>query len=244
MHRTHDAPAVRRAVEYLREAGIESLSLDLIFGLPAGVGAAFARDLDSALALSPGHLSVYGLSIEPRTPLARWISRGATPSPSDDRYAAEFLEAHERLTAAGYGHYEVSNYARPGYRSLHNSVYWQGRAYAGLGPSAHSFSGSERRWNIRDWAAWERAVRSGRNPVDQRESLTPAQRQLERLYLGLRTDAGVPREDWWAIPPALERDWRDRGWLEASAEAFRLTAGGWLYLDLIVSSLTTSADGG
>src|SRR6185503_9870704 len=120
MHRTHDAEAGPRAIQVLRSAGINRISLDLIFGLPDELEPDLARDLESALALEPDHLSVYGLSVEARTPLARWISRGATSAPTDERYAREFLLVHEILAAAGFEHYEVSNYARPGRRSRHN----------------------------------------------------------------------------------------------------------------------------
>ncbi|MBI4421946.1 MAG: radical SAM family heme chaperone HemW, partial [Gemmatimonadetes bacterium] len=158
MHRTHDAGAIPRAVDTLRAAGIHAISLDLIFGLPEELAADFGRDLDRALHLGPTHLSVYGLSVEPRTPLARWISRGAASTPADERYVRDFLLAHGTLVGAGFEHYEVSNYARPGHRSRHNSAYWTSRPYAGLGPAAHSYrrgTGGERRWNLAQWTAYD-----------------------------------------------------------------------------------------
>lgn len=243
MHRTHDVHATGTAVRHLRDAGIASLSVDLIFGLPDELGTDFARDLDAALALEPDHLSIYGLAVEPRTPLARWISRGATAAPSEDRYSREFLLAHETVTAAGFEHYEVSNYARPGRRSRHNSAYWLDSEYLGLGPAAHSYRGGERRWNLRDWTSYERAVQGGQDPTEQRELLGPEARELERLYLGLRTSAGLPRPGPWQLPAEQEARWRSRGWL-ADGPALRLTPSGWLYLDELVASLTTSARSG
>src|SRR5205085_10384146 len=109
MHRSHDAARIAAAVATLRLAGIDNISLDLIFALPAGLARDWGRDLEQALALRPAHLSLYGLTVEERTPLARWISRGATSPPDDERYAAEYLLAHSRLAACGYHFYEVSN---------------------------------------------------------------------------------------------------------------------------------------
>src|SRR5213082_1871764 len=136
MHRAHDATRIGDAVRALRAAGFDNISLDLIFALPAELERDWARDLDLACSLLPAHLSLYGLTVEERTPLARWISRGAAAAPDDERYAEEYLLAHIRLAAYGYQFYEVSNAAREGCRSGHNSAYWSGRAYSGLGPAA------------------------------------------------------------------------------------------------------------
>src|SRR2546423_2867764 len=111
MHRSHDAARIAAAVRNLRDAGVDNISLDLIFALPTMLERDWARDLDQALALRPAHLSLYGLTVEERTPLARWISRGAAAPPDDDRYADEYLLAHSRLAACGYRFYEVSNAA-------------------------------------------------------------------------------------------------------------------------------------
>src|SRR6266704_1009479 len=127
MHRSHDAARIGDAVAMLRGAGIDNISLDLIFGLPAELERDWERDLERALSLLPSHPSLYGLTVEERTPLARWVSRGATAVPNDDRYAEEYLLAHRRLAASGYAFYEVSNAARDGHRSRHNSAYWSGR---------------------------------------------------------------------------------------------------------------------
>src|SRR5689334_3446072 len=187
MHRSHDAAQIGAAVRALRVAGISNVSLDLIFALPAELRRDWARDLDLACALLPDHLSLYGLTVEERTPLARWISRGAASAPDDERYADEYLLAHEKLTASGYQFYEVSNAARDGRRSRHNSAYWSGRPYLGLGPAAHSFDGRARRWNVREWEAYRRTIVAGRSAVVAEEVLTEEQRELERVYLSLRT---------------------------------------------------------
>jgi oxygen-independent coproporphyrinogen-3 oxidase len=235
MHRSHDAARISEAVGTLRAAGIVNISLDLIFALPVELQRNWSRDLDAAVALGPSHLSLYGLTVEERTPLARWISRGATSTPDDDRYAAEYLAAHERLSAAGYHFYEVSNACRDDLRSRHNSAYWSGREYVGLGPAAHSFNGRTRRWNVAQWEAYRRAIGAGRTPVESQEVLTPEQRELERVYLALRTDAGLAAS---ACPPARLPAWTRQGWLEVFADRVRCTAEGWLRLDTLVRDLT------
>ena len=238
MHRSHDGARIGAAVHALRGAGIENVSLDLIFALPAELQRNWERDLELALSLDPDHLSLYGLTVEERTPLARWISRGAVVPPDDDRYAEEYLLAHVRLAASGYRFYEVSNACRDERRSRHNSAYWSGRPYLGLGPAAHSYDGRARRWNVAAWPAYARAVAAGRSPVESREVLTPQQRELERLYLALRTDAGVPRT---ACPPDRLTAWAGEGWVEVTAESVRCTPQGWLRLDSLVRDLTEAA---
>ena len=239
MHRTHDAARAEAAVGTLRAAGFENISLDLILALPDAVHPQLRADLARAVALEPAHLSVYGLSVEPRTPLARWLSGGALAPTPERRYAEEFLAAHELLAAAGFEHYEVSNYARPGRRSRHNAAYWTGQPYAGVGPSAHSFGGGVRRWNLAAWAAYARALGAGRRPEAEREVLSADQRRLEAVYLGLRTSGGIARA---ALPasglPVAEHAAR-QGWLVAEGDRLRATPAGWLRLDEIVTRLTT-----
>src|SRR5438309_915090 len=235
MHRSHDGARIGAAVHALRGAGIENVSLDLIFALPAELQRNWERDLELALSLDPDHLSLYGLTVEERTPLARWISRGAVVPPDDDRYAEEYLLAHVRLAASGYRFYEVSNACRDERRSRHNSAYWSGRPYLGLGPAAHSYDGRARRWNVAAWPAYARAVAAGRSPVESREVLTPQQRELERLYLALRTEAGVPRT---RCPPDRLTAWAGEGWVEVTATSVRCTPQGWLRLDALVRDLT------
>jgi putative oxygen-independent coproporphyrinogen III oxidase len=235
MHRSHGAARIGEACRVLRAAGIGNISLDLIFALPAELKRDWSRDLDLACELRPEHLSLYGLTVEERTPLARWISRGAAAPPDDDRYAAEYLLAHERLAAAGYRFYEVSNAAREGRRSRHNSAYWSGRPYLGLGPAAHSFDGRARRWNLGAWEAYRAALAAGRSPVESEEVLTPEQRELEGLYLALRTDVGVPRS---ACPPGRLSAWEGAGWVEVEEGRVRCTPEGWLRLEALVRDLT------
>ena len=238
MHRSHDATRIGEAVRALRAAGFENISLDLIFALPAELERDWTRDLDLACSLLPAHLSLYGLTVEERTPLARWISRGAVRPSEDERYADEYLLAHTRLASCGYRFYEVSNACRDGLRSRHNSAYWSGRPYQGLGPAAHSFDGRVRRWNVRAWETYRRALAAGNPVVEAEELLTEEQRELERWYLALRTDAGLPlaalRRP---LPPAAAR-WVERGWAEIREQRLVCTPEGWLRLDALVGDLT------
>jgi oxygen-independent coproporphyrinogen-3 oxidase len=234
MHRTHTAEQTEAAVRILRAAGIEELSLDLIFGLPGSLGRSWPADLDRALALGPDHLSLYGLTVEDHTPLARWAARGEVAPVDEDRYAAEFLQADSVLGEAGYEHYEVSNYARAGRRARHNSAYWRRAPFIGLGPSAHSGWNRQRRWNLREWAAYERAVAAGQSPVAGSEHLDAAAVGLEALYLDLRTREGIAAE---RLPQATTAAWLSSGWASTSGGRIRLSPEGWLRLDALTAAV-------
>ncbi len=239
MHRSHDASRIGDAVQTLRAAGFDNISLDLIFALPSELERDWARDLDLAGDLLPAHLSLYGLTVEQRTPLARWISRGATAAVDDERYAEEYLLAHMRLAAYGYQFYEVSNAARDSRRSRHNSAYWSGRAYLGLGPAAHSFDGRVRRWNRSAWEGYRRAVSAGLPAVEAEEVLTQEQSELERLYLALRTDAGVPLAALGRLLPPSAARWVDQGWADVVNQRLVCRPEGWLRLDALIRDLTS-----
>ncbi len=233
MHRTHTADQVPLAVAMLRDAGITNLSLDLIFALPRSLERDWAADLDRALALDPEHLSLYGLTVEPHTPLGRWTARAQVRPLDDDAYASEFLTAVSRITDAGFHHYEVSNAARPGRRARHNSAYWRRAPFIGLGPSAHSGFAATRQWNLREWAAYQRAAAAGQPLMGGREVLGPEALRLEERYLGLRTSDGLPTG---ALPPEEVARWAAAGWATAS-DRVRLTPEGWLRLDALVAAL-------
>jgi len=231
MHRTHRSEQAADALTILREAGFENLSLDLIFGLPAHLTRSWSRDLDRALALEPDHISLYALTVEDRTPLSRWIAQGRCGTPDDERSADEYLEAHSRLRDAGFDHYEVSNAGRPGFQAKHNSAYWSGARYIGLGPSAHSYLGDQRQWNVREWAAYQRAIQKGKPVVGGRERVHGRRARLEHLYLGLRTNSGVEAE---AVSASVAGAWQEAGWAECEGGRVRLTVEGWLRLDALV----------
>jgi oxygen-independent coproporphyrinogen III oxidase len=234
MHRTHSAEQVAPALAAVRQAGIEDVSLDLIFGLPAALGRDWDRDLSLGFALAPTHLSLYGLTLEEHTPLWRWTERGEVTPVDEERYAAEFLRAHGELARHGFEHYEVSNAALPGRRARHNSAYWRRAPFIGLGPSAHSGFGRTRRWNLRDWTAYERASGAGESVQGGSEELSAEAVELEETYLGLRTLEGLPAE---RLPAETAAEWTDAGWAELTpAGRVQLTPEGWLRLDALVAS--------
>ena len=236
MHRTHDAGAIERAVNCAHRSGIVNLSLDLIFALPSAVERSWTKDLERALALEPAHLSLYGLTIEAGTPLGRERRRGRVVESPDERYEAEFLEAHAAVTGAGLEHYEVSNFGRPGHHSCHNRSYWSGVAYAGLGPSAHEFDGLRRRANAPAYTEWLRRVSAGADPVAELEILTAENRVAETVYLGLRTTEGLTVS---AAEAERVRSWIEAGWGTLdSSNRLRLTPLGWLRLDSLAADLT------
>jgi oxygen-independent coproporphyrinogen-3 oxidase len=202
------------------------------------------RDLEKALELEPDHLSIYGLTVEPRTALSRWIVRGAVIPTTDRAYAREFLLAHQMLTDAGYDHYEVSNYARKGRLSKHNRAYWDGSRYEGLGPSAHGFSGQRRRWNVVPWAQYERLIVGTGDATGGSEVLSAEQLALERVYLGLRVSDGLHVGEVSRLAPAIVAKAEEQGWAEEVSGRWRLTTAGWLRLDEIATALTTSLEGG
>lgn len=233
MHRTHGPDAPARAMEALRAAGMRNVSLDLIFALPDALDRVWEQDLELAFALGPEHLSLYGLTVEPRTPVARWVERGTAVPTGDDRYAAEYLAAAAGFAAHGFEHYEVSNAGLPGCRSRHNSGYWRRAPYIGLGPSAHSGLGGERRWNTPYWERYRATLADGRSVVAGREALDTAAVRVENLYLGLRTSDGAPEE---LVPAPLASEWRGAGWAEPAGDGrVRLTLEGWLRLDALVA---------
>jgi oxygen-independent coproporphyrinogen-3 oxidase len=236
MHRTHDAAAIGRAAEHARDAGIDNLSLDLIFALPRNLERSWEADVDRVLSLQPSHVSLYGLTVEPHTPLGRSHARGDVVESPEENYEAEFLYAHDTLAAAGFDHYEVSNFGKPGSHSRHNSAYWTNAGYAGLGPSAHEFDGAARRWNVAPYADWLRRVTSSEDPLDEREELTDENRAAEAVYLGLRTQRGLETqtEDAARIAPWIAAGWATLG----PAGRLVLTPRGWLRLDALAADLT------
>lgn len=235
MHRTHSAAQVDGAMRILRDAGIANISLDLIFALPDSLGRNWSADLDRALSLRPDHISLYGLTVEPHTPLGRWRDRGEAVEAPEERYESEFLMAHERLGQAGFEHYEVSNFALPGRRARHNSAYWLGVPYAAIGPSAHAFDGSVRSWNVAAYPDWERRIQAGESVNGGSETLSDENRLSERVYLGLRTIDGLRATD---AELELVRPWVDAGWAIVTNRTIVLTINGFLRLDALAASLT------
>lgn len=235
MHRVHDAAAIPASFEALRAAGFDDISLDLIFSLPDSLGRDWRRDLELAVALRPTHVSLYGLTVESHAPLGRWVSRGEVAEAPEESYESEFLAADAVLTAAGFEHYEVSNFGLPGHRARHNFSYWLGVPYAGIGPGAHEFNPPVRRWNVGAYAEWVRRLGAGVDPMEGQEELSRANQLAEQVYLGLRTVDGLE------ISPAERLHvsrWIEAGWARIDGSRLVLSPLGWLRLDSLAADLT------
>jgi len=237
MGRLHGAEGARAAVEVARDANLHNLSIDLIFGLPGRLDRDWAADLDQALALDPPHVSLYGLTVEPGTKLGRAMDEKQEVALDEDRYRGEYLLAVERLTGAGYDHYEVSNFARDGLVSRHNSVYWSGAPYLGLGNGAHSFVAPVRRWNLREWEHYRSRLADSESPVAESETLDAAALQLEKLWLGLRTSAGLGTDELDPKAMSVVERWTSGGLARCLNDRVVLTAEGWLVMDRLTVEL-------
>lgn len=237
MGRLHGPAGAYEAVRTARAAGLENFSVDLMFGLPERLERSWSDDLDSVLEMQPPHVSLYELSIEAGTPLGRAVAEGREATAAEESYADEYLEAARRLSEAGYEHYEVSNFARPGYQARHNSVYWTGLPYLGLGNGAHSYAHPIRRWNLRDWADYRGAAREGRLPVEGEETLDGASLRLERIWLALRTRAGLRAASLTTEGRAALEEWVLADLAQREAGIFRLTPRGWLSTDRLTLDL-------
>ncbi|SDP12259.1 oxygen-independent coproporphyrinogen-3 oxidase [Pedococcus dokdonensis] len=195
LERTHDPANVERAVHAARAAGLQ-VSLDLIYGTPGESLDDWRTSLAAATALAPDHVSAYALVVEEGTKLAAQVRRGDVPAPEDDDEAAKYEIADEHLTAAGYGWYEVSNWAlRADARCRHNEGYWADGNWWGIGPGAHSHVGGVRWWNVKHPNAYASRVRDGLSPAHGRETLTDEQRYDERVLLAVRLVDGLPIDD-------------------------------------------------
>jgi oxygen-independent coproporphyrinogen-3 oxidase len=241
---SYRADRVPEIMALAREAGFANIGLDLIVGLPEPYHDVYRADLEQALALSPEHLSVYLLTVEEPSRLHERVRAGELKKLDDERQADIFLECHERLTQAGYEHYEVSNYARPGYRSRHNSLYWSGELYWGLGAGAHSYLQRAgrlfRRGNVADPNRYVQAIEQGREPADFTEWLTPSMIAREKIMLALRTGDGLAPADFGDLAErifgALSKHTRD-GRFTWDGHRFRPTPTGFLLADAIAAEL-------
>ena len=241
LDRTHRPDNVVRAVEAAKAAGLQT-SVDLIYGTPGESLEDWRASLEAAIALQPDHVSAYALVVEEGTRLAAEVRRGRVPAPEDDDEAAKYELADEVLTAAGYGWYEVSNWARgPQARCRHNEGYWADGNWWGVGPGAHSHVGGVRWWNVKHPTAYAGRLAAGTSPAAGRETLTDEQRYDERVLLGVRLVEGLPlsalREEGRQAVAGLVAD----GLLDGRAAVLRssavLTRPGRLLADTVVRRL-------
>ena len=231
--RTHSAADISATFHQLRAAGFENINFDLIAGLPGQVLAGWERNLDRALNLRPEHLSLYLLDIHEGTPLADQIRKGMRPQPDDDLAAEMYATMIDQVGAAGYEHYEISNFCLPGFESRHNTKYWSGAPYFGFGCSAHSYDGHRRRWaNERDPLKYTESIENRESPIVERTSLNEDDARAESIFLGLRLMRGV---DLQAYRSRFGRDLRE----EYNGELARLSEAGLIEIDRELIKLTT-----
>jgi oxygen-independent coproporphyrinogen-3 oxidase len=248
--RRHSAADARRVLAWARRAGFADLSLDLMFGLPGQTLAAWEASLREAVAFAPAHLSVYGLTIEARTPFYRRHQRGQLVVPDDEAQAAMFERADTLLTAAGYVHYEISNYALPGWRSRHNLHYWRHGEYLGFGAGAHAYLDGYRWENERLPWRYIRAIAARGEAACRREYIDESRRLHEGLLVGLRLREGIDLASFAAAyGVALDTAYAgpiaelaQAGYVQLTAGRLRLTRRGWLVADAVLDRLVAAED--
>ncbi len=250
LERLHTAEEAAMAIQWAHEAGFEQVNVDLMFAVPGQTLQTWRRTLERAVALEPSHISAYSLIWEPGTALyARWRRGEIAPVP-EELDVAQYELAVERLMAAGYGHYEVSNFARPGSECRHNLLYWHGEEYVALGPSAHGYVRGRRYWNVRSIERYFAALRCGKLPIAGSEHIGPRERLAELIFLGLRSDGvsferlrreyGIELADG---AYALLRRWQELGLVQEWSEThLRLNWRGYLVCDELAAELTLSAE--
>jgi oxygen-independent coproporphyrinogen-3 oxidase len=238
--RLHDRRGARAAFDAARAAGHDNVSVDLMYGLPGLEVEAWTRAVESVLDWAPEHLSAYGLTLDPGS---LWGAAGVGGLPPEETVVAQYWALARVAADRGYEHYEISNYARPGFRSRHNLTYWRAAEYLAAGPGACGFVGDVRYGNVKALGRYCSAVEAGDLPVEAAERLTPAQQRAERLILGLRTADGVPTAalaERAAGDARLGRrlaDWRAEGRLVDEAGRTRLTESGYLLSDALFVDL-------
>lgn len=185
--RIHSAALAAETIELAHEAGFANVNVDLMFGLPGQTPERWRSTLERAVRLGPAHLSCYSLTVEPHTVLAKLVASRQVVPVSHELDADLYEQTARLLAAHGYEQYEVSNFAKPGHRCRHNLTYWHHQEYLGFGPSAHSFLGGRRWWNVRSLIAYGEAIEGGKRPLAGEETLSPDQLLVEEIFLGLRS---------------------------------------------------------
>lgn len=244
LHRRHNSDEVKHAVKLLREAGIKNISIDLMFGFPDESLSQWKEDISAALALNVEHISAYSLMYEEDTPLWKMLDTGKVKEIDEELSLTMFKELVCQLTDAGYEHYEISNFARPGYRSRHNSSYWHQVPYIGLGAAAHSFDLNSRQWNVANLKLYIEEINNGIIPME-REELDNDTTFNDIITTALRTSDGI---DLNAMETRLGKRYRntlisaagkhiERGLLEIRHDRLRLTSEGIFISDMVMSDL-------
>lgn len=245
MNRAHNAQEADSAVKAAQDAGFENISIDLIYGTPTLNDQQWKDNIRHALALQVPHISSYALTVEPRTALAHAIEKGKSAEPDNEQAAAQFEILMEALATAGYDHYEISNFARPGKYAVHNTNYWRGDHYLGLGPSAHSFNGKSRQWNIANNPAYLKDILTEKKVPYEVEQLSFEDRLNEYLMTSLRTmwgtDLALLEQQFGSDVATTIKEqsaaYLEKGWMELQDQKLVLTRSGKLLADRIASEL-------
>ena len=190
MNRAHNAQQALRCVQLAKKTGFHNLSIDLIYGTPTLNNEQWIQNIEQAIALGVPHLSCYALTVEPKTALHYLIQEKKVANVDEEKQSVHFEILVKRLREVGYEHYEISNFAKPGFQSKHNSSYWHGKPYIGLGPSAHSYNKVSRQWNVANNALYIASIKNGELPFEI-EHLTPQQQLNEYIMTSLRTMQGT-----------------------------------------------------
>lgn len=246
MNRAHNATQARQQLE-LALRYFNNITADLIYGSPGLSDEKWKSNVLQLTSLGVPHLSCYALTVEPQTPLHKQIRQQQSSDVDPDRQSAQFLLLMQWMREAGYEHYEISNFARPGFRSRHNSSYWQGKPYLGLGPSAHSYDGSSRWWNVANNTKYISSIGQGILPFEK-EDLTPIQRWNEHIMIALRTSEGLHLQAGaYGVPASWieeliqqSQSYIQRGLMQKEDNYLRLTNEGKLLADGIAADLFRS----
>lgn len=249
MNRRHTASAAAIALDKISEAGYDNITIDLIYGIPGMLTADWASNLDISFSYNIKHLSAYHLTIEPGTMLGKMKEKGVLSEIDEDESASQFQLLIEKAVAAGFIHYEISNFGLPGFLSVHNSNYWKQVSYLGLGPSAHSFNGYSRQWNIRDVKKYIKAVNSGCLDFDI-EELDKKTRFNEYIMTSLRTMWGISLDyveqsfdkEGYDYIKNLSGKFIDYGLMKQEKNTLILTNQGKMISDNIISELMLPVD--
>ncbi len=243
MNRSHNAKQAIESAQLIQQH-FDNYSLDLIFGSPLLTKELWLKNIHQALTFQPPHLSCYALTIEEKTVFGNWVTNKKLAPINNDNQAEQFEILMDELEANNYLHYEISNYAKPGFESKHNSSYWQGKNYLGLGPSAHSFNGKSRFWNVANNALYISGIENGTS-VSEVEHLTAKQQFNEYIMISLRTSKGINdnfvrknfSEDTYQQLQTNIYKWLKVNHIEVKNENFILTKQGKLFADAIASDL-------
>ena len=235
MNRAHNS---QQAIDNLKLAKqqFDNITIDLIYGTPQLTNEKWRKNVDTAISLGIPHLSCYALTVEPKTPLDKMIREHKTTDIDPDKQSEQFLLLMQWMEQAGYEHYEISNFARPGWRSRHNSSYWKGKKYLGLGPSAHSFNGTERQWNISNNTLYIKSISDGGVPFEK-EELTGVQKKNEYIMTSLRTMEGLDMDIAGKEIAEKSKKFIDSGLMKLENHSLILTREGKLLADGIAAAL-------